>query len=87
MCHTVREEAGGEYHSHQCEPREGSPDAHRFQGQVVDFSQVERQPCEEYVHDVVDDEELDAIDGSVAEGDDDIAPEADTDDDIAEDEE
>ena len=35
----------------------------------------------------VDDEELDAIDGSVAEGDDDIAPEADTDDDIAEDEE
>jgi hypothetical protein len=29
----------------------------------------------------VDDEELDAIDGSVAEGDDDIAPEADTDDD------
>ncbi len=35
----------------------------------------------------VDDEELDAIDGSAAEGDDDIAPEADTDDDIAEDEE
>ncbi|MCS5947115.1 DNA gyrase subunit A [Klebsiella variicola subsp. variicola] len=36
----------------------------------------------------VDDEELDAIDcGGVAEGDDDIAPEADTDDDIAEDEE
>jgi DNA gyrase subunit A len=34
----------------------------------------------------VDDEELDAIDGSAAEGDD-IAPEADTDDDIAEDEE
>ena len=34
-----------------------------------------------------DDEELDAIDGSAAEGDDDIAPEADTDDDIAEDEE
>jgi DNA gyrase subunit A len=33
----------------------------------------------------VDDEELDAIDGSVAEGDDDIAPEADTDDDIADD--
>ena len=35
----------------------------------------------------VDDEELDAIDGSAAEGDDDIAPEADTDDDVAEDEE
>ena len=35
----------------------------------------------------VDDEELDAIDGSAAEGDEDIAPEADTDDDIAEDEE
>ena len=34
----------------------------------------------------VDDEELDAIDGSAAEGDEDIAPEADTDDDIAEDE-
>ncbi|PMC21705.1 DNA gyrase subunit A, partial [Klebsiella aerogenes] len=34
-----------------------------------------------------DDEELDAIDGSVAEGDDDIAPENDADDDIAEDEE
>jgi DNA gyrase subunit A len=33
----------------------------------------------------VDDEELDAIDGSAAEGDDDIAPETDTDDDIAED--
>jgi hypothetical protein len=31
--------------------------------------------------------ELDAIDGSAAEGDDDIAPETDTDDDIAEDEE
>ena len=35
----------------------------------------------------VDDDELDAIDGSAAEGDDDIAPEADTDDDVAEDEE
>ena len=35
----------------------------------------------------VDDEELDAIDGSAAEGDDDIVPEADIDDDIAEDEE
>ncbi len=33
----------------------------------------------------VDDEELDSIDGSVAEGDDDIAPEADTDDDVADD--
>jgi len=33
----------------------------------------------------VDDEELDSIDGSVAEGDDDIAPEADTDDDAADD--
>ena len=33
----------------------------------------------------VDDEELDAIDGSAAEGDDDIAPEADTDDDVADD--
>ncbi|RAN86270.1 DNA gyrase subunit A, partial [Bacillus sp. SRB_28] len=37
----------------------------------------------------VDDEELDAIDGSVAEGDEDIAPETDAeaDDDIAEDDE
>ncbi|MCU3052861.1 DNA gyrase subunit A, partial [Enterobacter roggenkampii] len=33
----------------------------------------------------VDDEELDSIDGSVAEGDEDIAPEADTDDDVADD--
>ncbi|TAT60595.1 DNA gyrase subunit A, partial [Enterobacter cloacae] len=33
----------------------------------------------------VDDEELDSIDGSVAEGDDDIAPEVDTDDDAADD--
>ncbi|MBK0363554.1 DNA gyrase C-terminal beta-propeller domain-containing protein, partial [Salmonella enterica] len=33
----------------------------------------------------VDDEELDAIDGSVAEGDEDIAPEAESDDDVADD--
>ena len=33
----------------------------------------------------VDDEELDAIDGSVAEGDEDIAPETVSDDDVAED--
>jgi DNA gyrase subunit A len=33
----------------------------------------------------VDDEELDSIDGSVAEGDDEIAPEADTDDEAADD--
>ncbi|MGL5701188.1 MAG: DNA gyrase C-terminal beta-propeller domain-containing protein, partial [Kluyvera sp.] len=31
----------------------------------------------------VDDEELDAIDGSVAEGDDEIAPETESDDDVA----
>lgn len=33
----------------------------------------------------VDDEELDAIDGSVAEGDEDIAPEVESDDDVADD--
>ncbi len=33
----------------------------------------------------VDDEELDAIDGSVTEGDEDIAPEAESDDDVADD--
>ncbi|VDZ77864.1 DNA gyrase subunit A [Salmonella bongori] len=33
----------------------------------------------------VDDEELDAIDGSAAEGDEDIAPEAESDDDVADD--
>jgi DNA gyrase subunit A len=33
----------------------------------------------------VDEEELDAIDGTVAEGDDEIAPEAESDDDVADD--
>lgn len=33
----------------------------------------------------VDDEELDSIDGSAAEGDEDIAPEAESDDDAADD--
>ena len=58
--HFIRNIAGDEDHGHEGDPREGSPDAHRFQGQVVHFRQVQGQPGQEDVHDVVDDHELNA---------------------------